>query len=363
MSTNFVNTDTSIDNSLNTHAINTTNASVNVCVARTNVDVNTNSYAAAQIARIKELLRQKNAVIIAHFYTDATIQRLADETGGCIADSLGMAQFGNQHAAQTLIVCGVRFMGETAKILNPEKRVLMPTLAADCSLDMGCPAAEFAAFCSQHADRTVVVYVNTSAAVKALADWTVTSSNALAIVEYLQQRGEKILWAPDRYLGNYIQRQTGADMVLWQSSCVVHEKFRADGIMQLKKVYPDAAILVHPESPAAVIVLADVVGSTSQLLKAAQELPQQTLIVATEAGILYKMQQSVPHKKIIIAPTMGVGAECKSCARCPWMLMNTLDGVERCLMDGKEEVLVEAEIALRAVIPLQRMLAFSAWQS
>lgn len=313
-----------------------------------------------QTSRIKQLLQQKNAVIVAHFYTDAAIQQLADETGGCVADSLGMAQFGNKHPAQTLIVCGVRFMGETAKILNPEKRVLMPSLAADCSLDIGCPATAFAAFCRQHSDRTVVVYVNTSAAVKALADWTVTSSNALAIVEYLHAEcGEKILWAPDRYLGNYIQRKTGADMVLWQSSCVVHEQFRAEGIAQLKKVYPDAAVLVHPESPAAVIALADVVGSTSQLLQAAQELPQQILIVATEAGILYKMQQKMPHKKFIVAPMMGEGAACKSCARCPWMLMNTLDGVESCLVEGNEEVNVDAATVERALIPLRRMLEFS----
>lgn len=313
-----------------------------------------------QITRIKKMLQQKDAVVVAHFYTDATIQRLADETGGCVADSLGMAQFGSKHSAQTLIVCGVRFMGETAKILSPEKRILMPAIAADCSLDMGCPASEFALFCRQHPERTVVVYVNTSAAVKALADWTVTSSNALAIVEYLHQRGEKILWAPDRFLGDYIRRKVGADMLLWQSSCVVHERFCAEGILQLKKVYPEAAVLVHPESPAAVIALADVVGSTAQLLSAAQKLSHSTFIVATEGGILYKMQQKVPHKKFIIAPMAGDGAECKSCARCPWMLMNTLDGVERCLTAGRDEICIGADIIERALVPLQRMLEFSA---
>jgi quinolinate synthase len=314
----------------------------------------------AGYARIKELLRQQDAVIIAHYYTEACIQHLADESGGCVADSLVMAQFGKQHPAKTLIVCGVRFMGETAKILSPEKRILMPTRDADCSLDMGCPADEFAAFCRQHPDRTVVVYVNTSAAVKALADWTVTSSNALAIVKHLHQRGEKILWAPDRFLGDYIQRQTGADMVLWQGSCVVHEEFKAEGITQLQKIYPEAAVLVHPESPAAVIALADVVGSTSRLLAASQELPNQTFIVATESGILYKMQQKSPHKQFIIAPTMGEGATCKSCARCKWMKMNTLEGVERCLTGGGDEIIVAPQIIERALVPLQRMLEFSA---
>lgn len=311
-----------------------------------------------QIEQIKKLLQQQNAVIIAHFYTNAAIQRLADETGGCVADSLGMAQFGNKHSAQTLVVCGVRFMGETAKILNPEKRILMPTIAATCSLDVGCPADKFADFCLQHPDRTIVVYVNTSAAVKALADWTVTSSNALAIVDFLHKRGEKILWAPDRYLGDYIQKKTGADMLIWQSSCVVHEEFKAEGIKQLKKIYPDAGILVHPESPSEVIALADVVGSTTRLLQASSELPQQTFIVATDAGILYKMQQQSPQKKFIIAPTMGVGAVCKSCAHCPWMQMNTLSGVERCLVVGRDEINVEPDIIRRALVPLTRMLEF-----
>jgi quinolinate synthase len=309
-----------------------------------------------QIATIKKLLQQKNAVIIAHFYTSAVIQRLAEETGGCVADSLGMAQFGNKHAAKTLVVCGVRFMGETAKILNPEKRILMPTLAATCSLDTGCPSDKFADFCQQHTDRTVVVYVNTSAAVKALADWTVTSSNALAIIDYLHKRGKKILWAPDRYLGDYIQKKTGADMLLWQSSCIVHEEFKAEGIRKLKQVYPEAGVLVHPESPPEVIALADVVGSTTHLLQASHELPHQIFIVATDAGILYKMQQLSPGKKFIVAPTMGAGAVCRSCAHCPWMKMNTLSGVERCLVVGHDEITVESAIIKRVLVPLTRML-------
>jgi len=313
----------------------------------------------AQINRIKELLRQQNAVIIAHYYTEAIIQRLADETGGCVADSLGMAQFASEHSAQVLVLCGVRFMGETVKIINPEKRVLMPTIAADCSLDIGCPVDEFSEFCHQHPDRTIVVYVNTSAAIKAMADWTVTSSNAVAIVNHLWQRGERILWAPDRYLGDYIYCNTGADMLLWQGSCVVHEKFKADGIVQLKKLYPEAGVLVHPESPASVIELADIVGSTTQLLRASKELPHQVFIVATEEGIFYKMQQQSVHKKFIMAPTMGDGATCKSCGCCPWMKMNTLDGIERCLTVGKDEIHVASTIAMLAQVPLQRMLNFS----
>lgn len=312
----------------------------------------------AYFNKIKQLLKEKSAVIVAHFYTHPDIQQLADETGGFVGDSLEMAIFGNGTPAKTLIVAGVRFMGETAKILNPEKQILMPTLAADCSLDFCCPAQEFAKFCKENSNRTVVVYANTSAAVKALSDWVVTSSIAVDIVRHLHQEGEKILWATDRYLGNYIQRQTGADMLLWQGSCVVHEKFKAKGILQLKKLYPDAAILAHPESPPAVIELADVVGSTSQLLAASERLTNNIFIVATEAGILYKMQQKSPHKTFITAPTSGTGATCKSCASCPWMAMNTIEGIEGCLLAEKEEVLVPTKIIKKAIVPLTRMLEF-----
>lgn len=312
----------------------------------------------AAYSRIKQLLIKQNAVLVSHYYTNADIQKLTDETGGCVADSLEMARFGTKHPAKTLVVCGVRFMGETAKILNPEKTILMPTRAADCSLDSGCPVDEFKKFCDANTGRTIVVYVNTSAAVKAVADWTVTSSIALDIIEYLHQRGEKIIWAPDRYLGSYIQRKTKADMLIWQGSCVVHEQFKANGILSLKKAYPEAAVLVHPESPPAVIDLADVVGSTSQLLAASQQMPNETFIVATEAGILYKMQQKSPNKFFIIAPTAGHGATCKSCANCPWMALNTLEGIERCLVTGADEITVDLKIIQRALVPLQRMLDF-----
>lgn len=309
--------------------------------------------------RIAEELKAQNAVLVAHYYTDPMLQSLAEETGGCVSDSLEMARFGRDHPASTLVVAGVRFMGETAKILSPEKRVLMPTLEATCSLDIGCPIDEFAAFCDQHPDRTVVVYANTSAAVKARADWVVTSSCALQIVGHLMDKGEKILWAPDQHLGRYIQRETGADMLLWEGSCIVHEEFKAKALQDLKAVYPDAAILVHPESPMAVIELADVVGSTSQLIKATQTLPNPTFIVATDRGIFYKMHQGAPDKQLIEAPTAGDGATCRSCAHCPWMAMNTLPGLLQSLQQGSNEVQVAAELIPRAVQSLERMLDFT----
>ncbi len=312
----------------------------------------------ARMEEIKRLLEQHNAVLVAHYYTDDAIQRLAEESGGCVSDSLEMARFGARHDADTLVVAGVRFMGETAKILSPEKRVLMPTLEATCSLDTGCPADAFSAFCDQHPDRTVVVYANTSAAVKARADWVVTSSIAVDVIEHLQARGEKILWAPDKHLGDYIQRQTGADMLLWDGACIVHEEFKAKGIEDLKALHPDAAVLVHPESPASVVALADVAGSTSQLIKAAQELPHNKLIVATDRGIFYKMQQVVPDKTLFEAPTAGNGATCKSCAHCPWMAMNELDNLAEALRNGSGEVFVDAGLRARALKPLERMLNF-----
>jgi len=250
-------------------------------------------------------------------------------------------------------------MGETAKILSPKKTVLMPTLAATCSLDLGCPIDAFDAFCTQHPDRTVVVYANTSAAVKARADWVVTSSIALDVVEHLSDRGEKILWAPDRYLGAYVAQQTDADMLLWDGACVVHEEFKAQGIRDLKQVYPDAKVLVHPESPSSVVDLADVVGSTSQLINAVQTLEADTFIVATDRGIFYKMAQKAPGKRLLEAPTAGEGATCKSCAHCPWMAMNSLTLLEQGLTVKDQEILVPKALADRALKPLQRMLDFS----
>ncbi len=214
---------------------------------------------------IRGHLHANNAVIVAHYYTAPEIQALAEATGGCVSDSLEMARFGRDHPAETLIVAGVRFMGETAKILTPDKRVLMPTLEATCSLDEGCPIDEFSAFCDAHPEREVVVYANTSAAVKARADWVVTSSIALDVAEHLAAQDKAIIWAPDRHLGDYVQRESGADILLWDGACIVHEEFKARGILDLKHVHPDAAVLVHPESPASVIELADHVAPQRRL--------------------------------------------------------------------------------------------------
>ncbi|MES3041089.1 MAG: quinolinate synthase NadA [Pseudomonadota bacterium] len=310
--------------------------------------------------RIKALLIREDAVLVAHYYTDPELQSLAEETGGCVSDSLEMARFGNAHPAKTLVVAGVKFMGETAKILNPEKRVLMPTLEATCSLDLGCPADTFTAFCDAHPDHTVVVYANTSAAVKARADWVVTSSIAVDVVDHLAGLGEKIIWAPDKYLGAYVQKVTGADMILWDGSCIVHEEFKAKGILDLKKQFPDAAVLVHPESPASVVDVADAVGSTSQLIAAAKNLPNQQFIVATDRGIFYKMQQAAPGKTFMEAPTAGNGATCRSCAHCPWMAMNALDNLAHVLEHGGQEVFVDESLRVKAMQPLQRMLDFAA---
>ena len=313
----------------------------------------------ALVAEIKAELERQNAVLVAHYYTAADLQQIAEETGGYVSDSLDMARFGNEHPATTLVVAGVRFMGETAKILNPEKRVLMPTLEAECSLDMGCPAKEFSEFCDQHPDRTVVVYANTSAEVKARADYVVTSSIAVKLVEHLDAEGKKVLWAPDKHLGHYIEKVTGADMLLWNASCIVHDEFKFRALGNLVEQYPDAAVLVHPESPDDVIRMADMVGSTTQLIKAAQTLPNKRLIVATDKGIFYKMQQAAPDKEIIEAPTGGAGATCRACAHCPWMAMNSLDNLLSTLKTGANEIHVDEAIRIKALRSTQRMLDFA----
>jgi quinolinate synthase len=311
-------------------------------------------------AEIKSLLAANDAVLVAHYYTDPAIQALADETGGHVSDSLDMARFGHEHAATTLVVAGVRFMGETAKILNPEKRVLMPDLAAECSLDLGCPPDEFAAFCDQHPERTVVVYANTSAAVKARADWMVTSGSALDVIRHLTARGETILWAPDRYLGDYIRNETGADMLLWNGACVVHEEFKGEELRALRLAHPEARVLVHPESPATVIAQADYVGSTSGLIAEVRNSPAQVFIVATDKGIFHKMREAAPGKQLLEAPTAGRSATCRSCAACPWMAMNGLRNLRDALLTGIGEITVPADIAERARRPIARLLEFTA---
>ncbi|MEJ2404463.1 MAG: quinolinate synthase NadA [Candidatus Thiodiazotropha sp.] len=311
-------------------------------------------------ARIMDKLKQRDAVLVAHYYTDADLQALAEESGGCVADSLEMARFGAAQDASTLVVCGVRFMGETAKILNPEKQVIMPDLGATCSLDEGCPADQFTAFCDAHPDHTVVVYANTSAEVKARSDWVVTSGIALPIVQHLASQGKKILWGPDRHLGHYVQRLTGAEMLMWPGSCVVHEEFKAVALERIRRLHPDAAVLVHPESPDNVIQQADVIGSTTALIKAVAEMENREFIVATDGGIFYKMQQMAPDKHLIEAPTAGEGATCVSCAHCPWMGMNALQNLEQVLDSGQNRIEIDPAIRERAVIPIQRMLDFAA---
>ena len=313
--------------------------------------------------RIKAELQRQNAVLVAHYYTEPELQLLADETGGCVSDSLDMARFGHESSAETLLVCGVKFMGETASILNPEKRVLMPDLDANCSLDLGCPPAEFSAFCDAHPDRVVVVYANTSAAVKARADWMVTSGSAVDVIRHLAAAGEKIIWAPDKYLGDYVQKETGADMLLWQGACIVHEEFKGRELENLRRARPGAKVLVHPESPAAVIAQADRVGSTTGLIKAVMEMEAREFIVATDRGIFHKMQEAAPEKILIEAPTAGKSATCVSCAHCPWMAMNSLRKVARTLATGANEIHVAPEIARRARLPIQRLLDFSRGQA
>ncbi len=310
--------------------------------------------------RIKRLLKERNAVMVSHYYVHPDLQDLAEETGGIVSDSLEMARFGRDHAAQTLVVSGVRFMGETAKILSPEKTVLMPELEATCSLDLGCPIDDFSAFCDQYPDRTVVVYANTSAAVKARSDWLVTSSCALDIVKALKDKGQKILWAPDKHLGGYIQRETGADMVMWNGACIVHDEFKAAELEALMKEHPEAKVLVHPESPAAVVALADAVGSTSAILKAAREMDATKFIVATDNGMMHKLRTQNPGKVFLEAPTAGNSATCKSCAHCPWMAMNGLAALAHVLETNTNQIHIDPALGVRARLPIDRMLAFTA---
>ncbi len=310
--------------------------------------------------KIKKQLQEQNAVLVAHYYTDGDLQDLAEETGGCVADSLEMARFGAEQEASTLVVAGVRFMGETSKILNIEKRVLMPDLAATCSLDEGCPIDQFRAYCDQYPDHTVVVYANTSAEVKARSDWVVTSGIALPVVKHLAEQGEKILWAPDKHLGRYVQQMTGVEMIFWPGSCIIHEEFKADALQQLHRNHPQAAVLVHPESPQDVVELADVVGSTTALIEAVCTMDNPEFIVATDAGILHKMRQLAPEKVLLPAPTLGEGATCESCARCPWMGMNSLKKLAHVLDTGENEIMITPELAVQARIPIQRMLDFAA---
>ncbi len=307
---------------------------------------------------IKSLLDEKNGVLISHYYVDKEIQELTEDLGGCVSDSLQMAKFGQNSEADLLVVSGVKFMGETSKILSPEKTILMPTLEATCSLDLGCPEEDFKKFCEEHPDREIVVYANTSAEVKALADWVVTSSIALEVVEHLHSQGKKIIWAPDKHLGKYIEDYTGADMILWDASCIVHDEFKYQGLSDMKKLHPDAGVLVHPESPMEVIKLADAVGSTSQILQAAKNLDFNKFIVATDKGIFYQLEKNNPKKVFFEAPTAGNGAQCKSCSQCPWMGLNSLENLEKTLLEMKNIINVSEETIQKAQISLNRMTSF-----
>ena len=312
------------------------------------------------IIEAKKLLEETESTLIAHYYTDPKIQLLAEQTGGCISDSLVMAEFGAKQTNKNLVIAGVKFMGETAKILSPEKKIIMPSLEATCSLDLGCEAEEFNKFCNQFPDRTIVVYANTSAAVKARADWVVTSSIALDVIDYLDAKGEKIIWGPDKHLGTYIQKKTGADMKIWNGSCIVHDEFKKDQVLQQKKEFPNAIVLVHPESPQEVIELADVVGSTSQLLNATKKMDAKDFIVATDMGIFYKMQQASPEKNFIPTASGGKNSTCKMCSRCPWMKMNSIELIKKCIQNPKEhEVFVDPKISKLAKKSLDRMINFS----
>jgi len=308
---------------------------------------------------IKEALKENNATLVAHYYVSADLQILAEESGGIVSDSLEMARFGQNSDAETIIVAGVKFMGETAKILSPEKRVLVLDNQATCSLDLSCPISEFSQFCDQNPNHVVVVYANTSAEVKARADWVVTSGSALRVVKKLHSEGKKVLWAPDKHLGHYVQSRTGVEMLMWDGACIVHEEFKAEGLKRLMQLHPEAGVLVHPESPKDVIALADVVGSTTQLINAAASRPENMFIVATDNGIFHKMKEIAPNKKFIEAPTMGEGADCESCAHCNWMAMNTLEKCLDTLITGKNEIRISTKIIEKAQHSIHRLLEFT----
>lgn len=304
------------------------------------------------IEEINRLRREKNAVILAHFYQTSDIQDIADHVG----DSLALAQWAAKTDADIIVLCGVHFMGETAKILCPDKKVLVPDANAGCSLADSCPADEFAEFIKGHPGYKVVSYVNTSAAVKALTDVVVTSTNARQIVESFP-KDEKIIFGPDYNLGNYINSITGRNMLLWNGACTVHEKFSVEKIVELKKIYPRAKVLAHPECKGAVLKLADYVGSTAGILKFAIKDEGTEFIVATESGILHKMQLACPQKVFIPAPPND--STC-ACNECQYMRLNTIQKIHDCLRDEQPEITVDADICEKAVRPIKRMLEISA---
>lgn len=300
---------------------------------------------------IKRLKKEKRAVILAHYYQKGEIQDLADHIG----DSLALAQIAARIEEPVIVLCGVHFMGETAKILCPDKTVLIPDADAGCSLADSCPADSFCDFVEAHPGHTVISYVNTSAAVKALTDVVVTSSNARQIVESFPE-DQKIIFGPDRNLGNYINSVTGHNMILWDGACHVHEQFSLEKIIELKRQYPHARLLVHPECKRQVVLLADKVGSTAALLRYAVESDARQFIVATESGILHEMQKKCPEKEFIAAPPMDSTCGCNDCN---FMKLNTLEKLRDCLRDMKPEVKVDPDIAAKARRPIEKMLEIS----
>ena len=303
------------------------------------------------ITAIKELKEKKNAIILAHYYQRGEIQDIADFVG----DSLALAQWATKTDADIIVMCGVHFMAETAKILSPNKKVLIPDVEAGCSLANSCPADKFEAFVKEHPDYTVISYVNTSAAVKAVTDIVVTSTNAKQIVDSLP-KDEKIIFGPDKNLGNYINSITGRKMLLWDGACHVHEEFSVEKIIDLKKIYSNALILAHPECKNTLLKLADFIGSTSALLKYAKKSTNNQFIVATESGILHQMQKACPDKTFIPAPPND--STC-ACNECNYMRLNTIEKLYLCLKNEDPEVLVDQEIANKAVKPIHKMLDIS----
>ena len=303
------------------------------------------------IDQINILRKEKNAIILAHYYQEAEIQDVADFVG----DSLALAQWAAKTTADIIVLCGVHFMGETAKILSPDKRVFIPDLKAGCSLADSCPAPEFEKFIANHPDHTVISYVNTTAAVKALTDIVVTSTNARQIVESLPE-DEKIIFGPDKHLGDYINKITGRNMLLWDGVCHVHAQFSLEKILDLKREHPQALILAHPECPAYLLEVSDHVGSTSSILKFATQSLNKEFIVATEAGILHQMQKDNPDKIFIPAPPEDATCACNECF---YMKMNTLEKLYLCLKNEQPEIFVEEEVRVKSVKSIERMLEIS----
>jgi len=300
---------------------------------------------------IEKLKSEKNAIILAHYYQTNDIKDIADFVG----DSLALAQWASRTQADVIVLCGVHFMGETAKILCPEKRVFIPDSDAGCSLADSCPVDQFEAFLEQYPDHTVISYVNTSAAIKALTDVVVTSTNAYQIVESFP-KSMPIIFGPDRNLGNYINSITGRNMVLWDGACHVHEQFSIERILELKKTYPQALVLAHPECKSALLKLADHIGSTSSLLKFAVTSPAKAFIVATESGILHEMQKQCPDKLFIPAPPIDSTCACNECS---FMRLNTMEKLYRCLRDETPEIIVDEAVRQKAEKPIRRMLEIS----